>query len=251
MSEEQESSVLFSLKELMSIEEDRIQTEEEQRQDVVRAEEAARLAQEQSARVAEEARVQAEEERRRQDEQRQREGAARLVAIEQAEMAKAHAETENKARIDAMAAQQEHERKLVALRQDKIKKRLQFFAIGLVVLVIAGGGIGGYMWMRNLQEQQVALQQQQEQIKRQKENLEKERREREEQDKKIAELTSQLGKASSPEEFAKLKAELDAARKAGVQGGRPGVIRFRPGGGGKKPRPTSPGCAPGDPLCGL
>ncbi|MFP6683585.1 MAG: hypothetical protein VB934_02685 [Polyangiaceae bacterium] len=246
MSEEQESSVLFSLKELMSIEEDRIQAEEHASDEEVRQQEVARIQAEQTARSAEEARVQAEEERRRQDEQRQREEEARIAAIGHAEMAKAQAETENKARLDAMTAQQAHEQKLVALRQDKIKKRLQRAAIALVVLVIAGGGIGGYMWVQNMQEQALALKTQQDQIDRQKADMAKDAKEREAQDKKIAALTEALGAASSPEEIAKLKAELVAAQKRTVGG------RVRPRGGGrvKKPGGTK-ACAAGDPLCGL
>ncbi len=246
MSEEQESSVLFSLKELMSIEEDRIQAEEHASEEEVRQEEVARIQAEQTARSAEEARVQAEEERRRQDEQRQREEEARIAAIGHAEMAKAQAETENKARLDAMTAQQAHEQKLVALRQDKIKKRLQRAAIALAVLVIAGGGIGGYMWVQNMQEQALALKTQQDQIDRQKAKLAKDAKEREEQDKKIATLTAALAQASTPEEVAKIRAELATAQKKSV-GGRVrtrGVKVKKPGGGRKA-------CAPGDPLCGL
>ena len=248
MSEEQESSVLFSLKELMSIEEDRIQAEEHASEEEVRQQEVARIQAEQTARSAEEARVQAEEERRRQDEQRQREEEARIAAIGHAEMAKAQAETENKARLDAMTAQQAHEQKLVALRQDKIKKRLQRAAIALVVLVIAGGGIGGYMWVQNMQEQALALKTQQDQIDRQKAKLAVERKLREDIEKANAELKRLNAEGASAEEKKALEdklKKLEAAKAGGAR--RTGPRR----GGGGKPKPGGGGCAAGDPLCGL
>jgi len=249
MSEEQESSVLFSLKELMSIEEDRIQAEEHASEEEIRQQEVARIQAEQAARAAEEARVQAEEERRRQDEQRQREEEARIAAIGQAEMAKAQAETENKARLEAMAAQQAHEQKLVALRQDKIKKRLQRAAIALVVLVIAGGGIGGYMWVQNMQQQALALKTQQDQIDRQKAKLAKEIKAREAIEKANAELKAALAAGATEDELAALKAKLKKAQDAGAKAG---TGRVRRGGGGKvKKAGGGSGCAAGDPLCGL
>ena len=72
MSEQKESSVLFSLKELMNLEEDRIKTEEDAKAQQVRAAEEARAAAERAAIQAEESRIAAEAERRRLDEQRQR-----------------------------------------------------------------------------------------------------------------------------------------------------------------------------------
>lgn len=251
MSEEQESSVLFSLKELMSIEEDRIQAEEHASEEEIREQEVARIQAEQAARGAEEERIQAEDERRRQEEQRQREEEARITAIGQAEMAKAQAESENKARLDAMTAQQAHEQKLVALRQNKIKKRLQGVAIALVVLVIAGGGIGGYMWAQNIQEQALALKTQQNQIDRQKATLAKEIKAREAIEKANAELKAALNAGATEDELAALKAKLKKAQDAGAKAGGGGRIR-RTGGGGKVKKPGGGGgCAPGDPLCGL
>ena len=62
MSEQKESSVLFSLKELMNLEEDRIRSEEADRAAQAAAAEQARLEAERTAREAEEARIRAEEE---------------------------------------------------------------------------------------------------------------------------------------------------------------------------------------------
>ena len=83
MSEQKESSVLFSLKELMNLEEDRIKTEETSKAEQARQAEQARLDAERAAREAEEARIHAENEKRRLEESRQREETARLEAIRQ------------------------------------------------------------------------------------------------------------------------------------------------------------------------
>ena len=101
MSEQKESSVLFSLKELMNLEEDRIKTEEADRAAQAAAAERARQDAERQAREAEQARIRAEEERRRAEEQRSREEAARLEAIRVAEIEKARVEAEQRARLEA------------------------------------------------------------------------------------------------------------------------------------------------------
>jgi colicin import membrane protein len=143
MSEQKESSVLFSLKELMNLEEDRIKQEESARQRQAAAENQARLDAERRARDQEEARLNAEQERRRSDEQRVREDAARLEAIRQAEIEKARLDAENAARTEQLKHQQEHERQIKALSQDKHKKRLTLIVtlslIGLVVALVGGG----------------------------------------------------------------------------------------------------------------
>ena len=73
MADQKESSVLFSLKELMNLEEDRIREEEAQKAARARAELEAREARERAAREAEERRLREEEERRRSEELRKRE----------------------------------------------------------------------------------------------------------------------------------------------------------------------------------
>src|SRR5215467_7664113 len=100
MSEQKESSVLFSLKELMNLEEDRIKNEEAEKAAASAAAEKARADAGLVAREAEEARIRAEEERRRMEEARAREEAARLEAIRHAEVEKARVDAENRARLE-------------------------------------------------------------------------------------------------------------------------------------------------------
>src|SRR4029078_9334982 len=140
MSEQKESSVLFSLKELMTLEEDRIRTEEADRAAQAAAAEKARGEAERAAREAEEARIRSEEERRRFEEQRSREEAAKLEAIRVGEVEKARVEAEQRARLEAMAAQQQHERSLAAIQQDEGKQKLRKMLMygGIAVFLLGG-----------------------------------------------------------------------------------------------------------------
>src|SRR5262245_59088479 len=97
MAEQKESSVLFSLKELMTLEEDRIKQEDDDRKKKEQAEVQARLDGERRAREAEEERVRQENERKRQEDQRTREEQARVEAIRQGEVEKARKDAENQA----------------------------------------------------------------------------------------------------------------------------------------------------------
>src|SRR5262245_17764961 len=154
MPEQKESSVLFSLKELMSLEEDRIRTEEAERAAQAAAAERARQEAEKQAREAEEARIRAEEERRRTDEQRSREETARVEAIRVGEIEKARVEAEQRARLEAMAAQQQHERSLAAIHGDESKHKLRKILIGVAIAVPLIGGIAGFMVYKESQRAQ-------------------------------------------------------------------------------------------------
>lgn len=250
MSEEKESSVLFSLKELMNIEEDRIKGEEADKAAQASAAERARADAERAAREAEEARIRAEEERRRQEEQRAREEAARLAAIQVAEVERARLEAEQKARLEAMAAQQAHERSLAALHQDKSKKNLRNMLIGGAAFVLVGGSVAGYFAYDSHQKQQAtiaAAAQHQQVLEEEKKKLEEQARQGQEN---IAKLNDALANAKDDAQRLALqkqlddeKARQDALKKPGVGG----PARTTPGNtGGAKP-PCN--CAPGDPLC--
>jgi colicin import membrane protein len=144
MSEQKESSVLFSLKELMNLEEDRIKQEETVRQRQEQAEVQAKLDADRRAREEEQARLQADEDRRRSEEQRTREEAARVAAIHQAEIEKARLAAESASRIEQLRHVQEHEIQIKALSQDKHKKRLTLIAGSagaLLLIALVGGGL--------------------------------------------------------------------------------------------------------------
>src|SRR5262245_41270337 len=192
MPEQKESSVLFSLKELMNLEEDRIKTEEAEKAAQAAAAEKARLDAERQAREAEEARIRAEEERRRTEEQRSREEAARLEAIRVAEIEKARVEAEQRARLEAMAAQQQHERSLAAIHGDESKHKLRKTLIAVAVVVPLVGTLAGVMIYKDYQSKQAeqnALIAEQQRLGNEKKKLEAQMAE---QQKKIDNLLADL-----------------------------------------------------------
>src|SRR5262245_3875724 len=152
MAEQKESSVLFSLKELMSLEEDRIRQEDDDKKKREQAEVQARLDAERRTRDAEEARLLAENERRRQDEQRMREEQARIEAIRHGEVEKAKKDAENQARLRTLQQQQDHERQLAGIQQDKKKKQLTWMVLGIGAVLIFGGVGGGYAFYASQKE---------------------------------------------------------------------------------------------------
>ncbi len=205
MAEQKESSVLFSLKELMSLEEDRIKQEEDARR---RAEDAAlqaKQAEENRARAEEEARLRAADEKRRAEDFRTREEQARVDAIKHGELERARLEAENRARMETLARQQAHEKEIHALSQDKSKKNLKLI-IGLVVgaLFVVGGGAGVVIYNANLKQQQLQAQ------------LNDLNTQIEANTKKMNDLNSQLSSATTPEEKQKIldeKTALEAANR--------------------------------------
>lgn len=188
---QKDSSVLFSLQELMTLEKDRVSEEEELER---RAEEAMlreRRADEARRLAEEEARLRDAEERRRRDELRLREEHARLDAIRQAEVERARLETESAGRLEQLRRHQAHEKELAALHQDRGKKRLRLFAlatVGLLVAALIGGGvvIKGQLDRQHALEGQLA-------------SLEGDR----------ASLQGQLDRATTPEDRAKLQQQMD------------------------------------------
>jgi colicin import membrane protein len=245
MAEQQkESSVLFSLKELMNLEEDRIREEETQKEAQAKAELEARQAAERAAREAEEARLRAEEEARRNEEQRRREDAARLDAIRIGEIEKAKSEAEHRARFETMTAQQAHEATLVALTQDKNKKRLQI-GIGVTVgALLIVGVVGGITFKQHQDEAAKKAQILEAQRKDTEERLRRLQSDFEMANRKEQELQASLANAKDEATRAKLQSELEQQRKATQAAG----ARVRGGGSGEsKPKPKN--CQPGDPLC--
>ena len=246
MAEQQkESSVLFSLKELMNLEEDRIREEEAQKEAQAKAELEARQAAERAARAAEEARLREEEEARRNEEVRRKEEAARLEAIRHGEIEKARAEAEHRARYETMAAQQAHEQTLAALTQDKGKKRLQI-VVGITIGVLLIGGVAGVLTFKEHQEEaQKRAAILEAQRKDTEERLRRLQNEFELANRKEQELQASLANAKDEATRAKLQSELDAQRNAKAAAGK--ALK---GGGSSGDKPNKPkNCAPGDPLC--
>lgn len=251
MAEQKESSVLFSLKELMSLEEDRIRQEEADRQRKQDDAEKARLDAERRARDEEETRMRAEDERRRVEEQRTREEQARVEAIRHAEIEKARTETEHQARMAAMKQQQEHDRHIAAIQQDEGKKKLKFILIGvgaLLVVAVVGGGLA----LKSVNDKARA-----EAARHQQELAQQEARMKElqgqlaQQEESVKSLQAEANNAKTEADRQAALRKLDEARRQASD--TSGKIRNLGSGApqtGPKP-PTKPPCTcqAGDPLC--
>ncbi len=259
MAEQKESSVLFSLKELMSLEEDRIQQEENARKQAENAAEQSRASEERRQREAEESRMQAAEEKRRVDEQRSREEQARIEGIRHAEVEKARVDAENRARMEQITRQQQHEKELVALTQDKSKKNLKVL-VGLAIAAVIAVGAGAGIYIKGSMEKEAKLNAMLAELGAKEEaNAKKER-----------DLKEELGKATDPTkqaEIAKRIADLEAlnlqlqaqrenAAKSG-SGGKPvsGGVAAPATQAPHKPQchmmngTKVPSCQPGDAMC--
>jgi colicin import membrane protein len=252
MAEQKESSVLFSLKELMSLEENRIKEEEQERDRRARADAERRAREEADRRAAEEARLRAEEEARRVEEQRKREEATRLEAIRHGEIEKAKAEAEHQARMQQLAAQQAHEQQLAALNQDSSKKRLKLI-VGVVTAVLVIGIVGGALAWKKADDQRrmteaahLAQQQQAEaQLKQLKADFEDAQKKQEDLQNALANAKDEATRKTLEAQLAQAKADTEKKQQATTRGTGGGS---RPS--GDKPRHSSSNCAPGDPMCG-
>ncbi len=141
--ESNDSSVVFSLNELMRLEGQRREEEAE----AARAREAAtrRAAAEAAARerAEEEERLRAAEARRHAEALAAREHEARLQAMKEAEMARARHEADAAARAKELLATREHERALAASRDDAARRKLAratYATAALLAVTWVGGG---------------------------------------------------------------------------------------------------------------
>ena len=137
-----ESSVLFSLNELLDLESSRVEEEEIAREEREYAIEQERLSLEHARRVVQQERLEQAEEARRAEELRRREEEARVEAVKQAEISTVRTRVEHEARSRLLAQSHEHDERLAALQHDSTRKRLRkMLALAVAVLVV--GGVGG------------------------------------------------------------------------------------------------------------
>jgi colicin import membrane protein len=158
--ERTESSVLFSLNELLTLEEKRLHDEEQARQGAIAD---ARRKQEEAAaraREAEEARAREERERISEAARRAREEEARLAAFRAAEIERARIETERRAQLEALEAEQAHQRELARIAADAGARRLRrsiAVVSGAAVLAVSAG-LGAYFgYLRPEAERRAAI----------------------------------------------------------------------------------------------
>jgi colicin import membrane protein len=252
-SEKQESSVLFSLKELMNLEEDRLRQEEQDRQRVIEDEERRRREEEEARLRAEEARLRAEDERRRQEEQRRREEETRLEGIRQAEIEKKRIEAERAAQLEAMSKQQEHARQLALIDQDQSKKKLRntLIGVGAGSFLLIAGGLGLYFGKIKPEQEQATLAAEADRRKAA-EEAEAAKKAAEVARAEIVKLMEDLKGAKDERTRLELEQKLKEAQEAAnKKTGVGGPIRPGAGAAPAGPKPGGPKCQQGDPLCGL
>lgn len=145
MSTTNDTSVLFSINQLVNDYETRLLEEQAEAARMAEAEErarieAARIAREEEARKAHEANM-----RRIAEESAKREEAARLEAIRLAAIERARIEAERQAQIEMQVKMREHELALEALRADEKKKKLErsirFGAVAGGILIVGLVGL--------------------------------------------------------------------------------------------------------------
>jgi colicin import membrane protein len=251
MSEQKESSVLFSLKELMNLEEDRIKQEETARQRQADAANQARLDAERRAREEEEARLRAEEERRRSEEQRGREETARLEAIRQAEIEKARLDADNAARTEQLKHQQEHERQIKALSQDKHKKRLTLIATSAAIFLLVALVGGGLFIKSQADERAAETMKHQQEMAAQQAQYEKLQSQLQGQMDQVTQLESAVTNARDDAARAAAQQKLLEAKNqaADTQKALRNAVPRASGGGGTTKAKAPCNCPAGDPLC--
>jgi colicin import membrane protein len=250
-----ESSVEFSLNQLMEIEADRARKEEAARQAAADAEARADAEAELRAREAEEARIAAEEQKRREEESRKREEDARLAAMHSAEVEKARLDAENAARLEQMKASQHHEREKLAISQDEEKKKLRKLtgqiSIALVAVALIGGGVAFKLHSdKKANEIRYA-----EELRQAQEQIASFQRKLADQEAIVAQKVAALAAAKDEVERAAAQAALDKAReevsktKQNIQATAAKVTTGPKGGAKGGAAKAACNCQPGDPLC--
>ena len=242
MAERRENSVLFSLRELRNIEDERVKQEEAEDRARIEGE---RKAREDEIRLAKEA----EEQKRRDEEDRIRGEQLERERIERDGQLRLQ-ESEKRAQIEA-ATRLEQARIQAAAHAAAAAKRLPVKRIigGIAALILVSGGVMGYLVNKHnteLKEQQAAAE-----AKRQSEIAVLRHQQEEENkayEKEVAELKGSLEKASTEAEKAKIREKLAAATERSATVSKPRSSEKSSDSG---PKPTKVNTSTNDPLGGL
>ena len=230
MAERRENSVLFSLKELRRIEDDRVKKEQDDARARAEAERQAKEAAARAAREDEERRVREEEDRVRrveeEKEQKVRDDQFRLQ------------EAERRARVEGEIRLQEERMRLEVQARSTGKSPVKAIVGVTVALVAIAGGLGYKMYAKH-QTELAVVQQRNEELERQSKLAQAEYERKMDAIRK--EMDSKLSAAKSDEERIRIRAEAAQAERAAEA-----VKRHRAGGGrvGGGERGDTPGPAP-------
>lgn len=248
MAAPQDTSVLFSLNQIMSAHESRLREEQEA---IAQRAEAERRAREESARreaeeLAARAREEAEEKAREEAQRRAEE--ARLEAMRCAAVERARIEAETQARIAMMQKAAEHERALEAMRVDAEKKRLERRVMSSLAAAVAVIGIGTGVYFGKVKpEAEAALLEQSARIAAAQEEADKMRAKVEANDRRIKQAEKDVSDAE-----AKLGAEIPKPTATGTASSiRNRTPRVPLNGRPTEVKQQGGACLPGEPGCDL
>ncbi len=182
-----------------------------------------------------------------------REDQARVDAIHRAEVEKARLDAENAARLESLRHQQEHERHITTIKQDKHKRNLMIAAVGAALLLVVGGISAAVVIKGQNDKAAATAAEHARELSEQQAKTEALQRQFDDQNKNIDGLTTQLASATDAVQQAALKQQIEDAKKRAAET-RKAIQNARPtgggggGGGNKPPRPACT-CQSGDPLC--
>jgi hypothetical protein len=242
----QDSSAIFSLHELLELEEKRLADEANERQrrvDEKRRAEEDRLRRQREAEQAEMLRVQKEAEDKA---RRQREEEARLAAMREAILADQKAEKDRQSHAAKEAQRLDHERRLAQITADGAARRLRRALVGVTLgaVTLVAGGFGLYFGkIKPDADQRAALAASD--ATEQRALAQKAQRDADESRRQLDELNIELQKAKSPTERTQIQERINT------------VTRTLPATGVRTPKPptdttkgpTAPPCPKGDPMC--
>lgn len=142
---DKESSVLFSLQELMNLEKSRVLEEQQDEKARREAEARARAESEARARQLEEERVRAEDERRRAAELRRRLEEAQIEAAKEAEIERARLAQQHILEMDALARKRQHEKELETIAAARPKGLPRAALFGVLAAMVAALGVIAFL----------------------------------------------------------------------------------------------------------
>jgi hypothetical protein len=227
MAERRENSVLFSLKELRRIEDDRVKKEQDETKARADAERAAKEAAERAARAA-------EEEQRRQEEDR-------LRAIEDAKEARTREdqlrlqEAERRARVEGEMRLHEERMRLEVQAKAQVTSPVKA-VVGVAAVLVLVAGILGYRMYANHQAELAAERAERARIEQEAKMAQIELQKR--IDGITKEMNDKLANAKTEEERARIRAEAAVARQQAAVASRSG---HRATGKSEKDTPAAPG----------
>lgn len=134
-----ESSVLFSLRELMDLEHDRIDDERAREERALVEANRAKMEAELRIAAADEARRRADAERRRAEEMARKEEDARLEAMQLAAVERARLEAIERGRLEQVALEHRHEEAMLRLKAERDRVMLKRTTLGLLAVAMTCG----------------------------------------------------------------------------------------------------------------